>query len=238
MSEIRVPDWIATQLAKQPKLSAEELAELERQEREQARRDELQRERREAEQRLVSTGTPRRIRELLGGALDNTRPLRRIRAWVAEPSSWCLALSSNTGTGKSVAAGWWLRECGHGAAKGRNGNPLRRWWTAAQLSCTDWFGGSFQDIAEMDGPLVIDDLGVEYSDAKGFFQQRLDALMDARYSELRPLLVTTNLNAKEFRERYGKRVADRFREGGAFYEFTAESMRGRQAPERVEPTEP
>jgi DNA replication protein DnaC len=80
--------------------------------------------------------------------------------------------------------------------------------------------------------MVIDDLGVEYLDKNGNFLQRLDELIDERYSNYRQTIITTNLNVKAFKERYGERVADRIREGfefgGAFMELAESSMRVRK----------
>ena len=77
--------------------------------------------------------------------------------------------------------------------------------------------------------LVIDDLGVEYLDAKGYTQKRFDEILDERYSNFRKTLITTNLNARDFRDRYGTRIFDRIREGlssgGAFVEIGEKSYR-------------
>ena len=77
--------------------------------------------------------------------------------------------------------------------------------------------------------MVIDDLGIEYLDKNGNFLQRLDELLDERYSNFRKTIITTNLNADAFKDRYGERVADRMREGftwgGGFIELADDSMR-------------
>ena len=183
----------------------------------------------EAEVRLTDAGIPRRIRDLMHDSLGDSRALARVRQWYgARPDeAWCLVLSADKGSGKSVAAGWWLREFGADGYKPKHdGDTYRRWWTGTDLAVLDWYGGDAKAVSEMPGPLVIDDLGAEFTDAKGFFQQRLDALIDARYREYRPTLITTNLSARDFQQRYGQRVADRIREGGVFFEFNAKSMRG------------
>ena len=73
--------------------------------------------------------------------------------------------------------------------------------------------------------LVIDDLGVEYSDQKGAFASLLDEVIDHRYGNQAPTLITTNLTAKEFKERYGERIADRLREAGGFVAVSRDSFR-------------
>ena len=75
--------------------------------------------------------------------------------------------------------------------------------------------------------LAIDDLGMEYADAKGSFLSLLDGLVNARYAASLRTVITTNLGAGAFRERYGERVADRIREVGRYVEIADPSMRGR-----------
>ena len=197
----------------------------------QIRGEEDERKTREAqdlEERLSGAGVPRRIRDLLRDSLGQSRALQRVQQWHGgrPDESWCLVLSADKGAGKSVAAGWWLRELGACGYKPRHdGDTYGRWWTGTDLAVLDWYGGAAAAVASMAGPLVIDDLGTEFTDAKGFFQQRLDALIDARYREYRPTLITTNLSGRDFAQRYGQRVADRIREGGVFFEFNGKSMR-------------
>ena len=61
--------------------------------------------------------------------------------------------------------------------------------------------------------LVIDDLGVEYIDKNGFFLSRLDELIDARWGNFKRTIITTNLNRKDFQDRYDQRITDRIRQG-------------------------
>ena len=74
--------------------------------------------------------------------------------------------------------------------------------------------------------LVVDDLGTEYLDGKGFFLANFDALVNHRYSHRLPTVITTNLKVDEFRK-YGVRVVDRIREVGVFLSVNAPSMRRR-----------
>lgn len=183
----------------------------------------------------AATGVPRRIRDVLGAAPQDTPAMRRVQRWHGildvDPRAWCLVLSSSKGTGKSVAAGWWVSQ--HQPFSRPHCFDRRRgeivslpvWWTANRLCRIDAYGVEFDALCAFDGPLVIDDLGSEYDDKAGFLQAMFDALVDARYSEYRPLLITTNLTATAFKTRYSERVADRIRDGGSFYEFAAPSMR-------------
>lgn len=185
------------------------------------------------EQHLIAVGVPGRVRALLRDGLRDTRPFARVSAWLNsdDPGKWCLVLSSSKGSGKTVAAGHWLVSqaptCPMYWDKDKKARMrLPAWWTAAQLSRLSSFGPELDAVFKHRGPIVVDDMGAEYSDRHGFMQTLVDALVDGRYSEVRPLLMTTNLNAQAFRERYGDRVADRLNEGGAFFEFKSKSMRG------------
>ena len=77
--------------------------------------------------------------------------------------------------------------------------------------------------------LVIDDLGVEFMDKAGHFKSRLDELIDARWGNFRKTIITTNLNAKDFQERYESRVTDRirhgFKHGGGYTHINEKSLR-------------
>jgi len=74
--------------------------------------------------------------------------------------------------------------------------------------------------------LVLDDLGAEYADAKGFFLANLDALIDHRYAQRLGTIITTNLGSQAFKA-YGDRVLDRLRESGSFKQVFGKSLRGK-----------
>lgn len=164
---------------------------------------------------LKDSELPERILERLrGGGLLETPALAALR----EPST-ITVLSGLPGCGKSMAAGWWL----YSWATESMGAGL--WVTAARLS--RW---SRYDTREMDRlirvpRLVLDDLGTEYIDEKGSFMATLDEVINERYAGKRPLVITTNLNAADWRERYGERISDRIREAGAFKTAGSLSLR-------------
>lgn len=206
-------------------------AEAERKRAEEKARRLAEKEAHDARERLAGAGVPRRVRDILEAGAKDTAALLRVSKWQADrqPHDWCLVLSATKGAGKTVAAGWWMREnqafrvrCWD---KKRGDFFIPSWWTATGLCRVNAYGPEFEALCEHSGPIVIDDLGSEYNDKAGFLQTMVDSLMDARYSEYRPILITTNLNAQAFKERYSERVADRIREGGSFFEFRAESMR-------------
>ncbi len=190
------------------------------------------REKREREQRLSVLqrwGVPRRaMRHLHPSRLQETPPLGAVRAWASSQARdrWGLVLSSGPGSGKSVAAAWWLLQRSEGLQPGKKSErTVPRWVTGGYLVRASSYDGSMEELAK--GALVIDDLGVEYADRGGHFQARLDELLDERYRQERQTLITTNLNGADFRARYGARVVDRLRDGGGFYEFDLPSMRGK-----------
>jgi hypothetical protein len=209
-------EWANTPEGK-AEIEAKELAEAE----ERRQVEERQREER-IWRNLASAGCPKRIRDAIrAGNVRETPAVAKMRSW-CKSDDWCLVLSGPKGVGKSLAAGLWLRESG--AAYGIDSLP--RWWPATEVACVDGYSDKARAICEMPGPLVLDDLGCEYADAKGFFHQRLDRLIDWRYRECLPLLITTNLSPEDFAKRYGERVRDRLREGGQWFGVGGQSLRG------------
>lgn len=171
---------------------------------------------------------PNRILETVEGELSATPAMNAAARFLKSPKDgWCLVLSGPKGCGKSTAAGWYLSQ----KTWGQVSCPpkTRRWWTAARLARVSGFNVEFEPIIQVP-TMVIDDLGLEYMDKNGHFNSRLDEIIDERYSNYRPTVITTNLNAQAFKERYGARVADRIREGfshgGAFIEINHGSLRG------------
>ncbi|MBN2573564.1 MAG: ATP-binding protein [Deltaproteobacteria bacterium] len=179
-------------------------------------------------------GLPSRAVELaLAGDLQETVALAAVRG-----AADMLVLSGGVGTGKTVAAVAWLaeyiRDPAQWSAFGddyqsapyyRGGSLV--WTTAADLARMDHYSQEAFDRVAKARRLVVDDLGAEYSDGKGFFGSLLDELVDARYSGLRPTVITTNLDAPAFAARYGARVVDRVREAGRFVGCGSESLRKR-----------
>lgn len=160
-----------------------------------------------------------------------TRFLDRLVAGAIEPSDAreatggafdLLVLSGGPGTGKTLAACEWLRpktSIGHGG-----------WFvTAALLARYPRYDAKAMHDLLTCRALVVDDLGCEYMDDKGNFMAVLDEVINARYGERLPTLITTNLNADAFKERYGSRIADRIREDGRFVALGDVSFRPRMA---------
>ena len=153
---------------------------------------------------------------------NETTAMKAIKQFLKEDKeAWCLVLSGPKGCGKSTAAAYYLWD---NTSFQVNCPPrIQRWWTAAKVARVSSYNTELENL--MKTPvLVIDDLGVEYLDKNGHFNHRLDELIDARYSNFRKTIITTNLNKADFKDRYGLRITDRIREGfkhgGAYFEIT------------------
>lgn len=172
-------------------------------------------------------GIPNRIIETMTTGLTETPAMLAISEFMTKPKeAWCIVLAGPKGCGKSTAAGFYL--WGKTMTSLNSPPKTRRWWTASRLARVSGFNNEFEPLIQVP-TMVIDDLGVEYLDKNGYFSHRLDEIIDERYSNFRPTIITTNLNGRDFRERYGDRVIDRIREGfphgGAYIEISHKSLR-------------
>lgn len=150
-----------------------------------------------------------------------------------------VCLSGNPGCGKTTAAAAWIWQYlqrpeswkpdrrFHGTPGALPAAPLPIFLKAARLSRWERYDAKEMDRLLTASRLVIDDLGVEFQDAKGNFMAILDEVIDVRYDESRPTVITTNLDADGFKARYGERIADRIRESGRFVSLGNPSLRKR-----------
>jgi DNA replication protein DnaC len=180
---------------------------------------------------------PRALDMVLAGGLIETPALTAVRG----AKDICV-LASSPGTGKSVAAVARVHEqvaaperWEDATKSDRDPRPQYRghvplWITAAQLARTNHFEQSEIDRVAKVELLVVDDLGAEFNDAKGFFLALLDELIDQRYARKLATIITTNLDAEAFKGRYGERIVDRIREVGRFVNCGNQSLRRRPAP--------
>lgn len=136
-----------------------------------------------------------------------TLALDTARRFLAQHEKPILVLLGGVGCGKTTAATWIAREAG-GSRPGkvlatvleRRGRydreaavPLMAWLDARTL-------------------VVLDDLGVEPLDSKGYFAALVDELADGAYSHHRRLVITSNASDDVLRERMGARVWSRIRQ--------------------------
>jgi len=184
---------------------------------------------------LRETGIPAKDQERISvGTLEQTPATDAIGS-----GADLICLSGNPGCGKTTAAAAWLWQYLQRADSWRPDRrmlgtpsvlpvaPLPIFLKSARLSRWERY-----DVKEMDrllqsARLVIDDLGVEFQDSKGNFMAILDEVIDTRYDESRPTVITTNLDADAFKSRYGERIADRIRESGKFVSLGNASLRRR-----------
>jgi len=160
---------------------------------------------------LSHQGMPRRIIDNIKSDIVLTSCVKVVKKFLKSPKeAWCLVLSGPKGCGKSTAAAHYLWEK---TSECKSDPPKdMRWWTAARVARVSGFNADLEKMMKV--PLmVIDDLGVEYLDKNGYFSHRLDELIDERYSNYRQTIITTNLNARDFQDRYGERVTSRIKEG-------------------------
>jgi len=161
---------------------------------------------------------PRAVDAVLAG------PQSTVALEAARGAGDILVLLGAPGTGKTVAgvarvreylfdpANWSTPDAYHQRPYFRRHRPV--WITAAELARVDHYKQSEIDRVAKAPLLVVDDLGAEYNDPRGFFSSLLDELVDARYSRKLATVITSNLDASAFAVRYGQRVIDRLREAG------------------------
>lgn len=163
---------------------------------------------------LLELGFPRRAVEFVRADVNQAEAaIARIAAYVS--SAEILVLSGPKGCGKTVAATWWAAQR----------SDRVRFLRASTFASSSRYDDRTARNEWLSGPLVLDDLGAEFADAKGSFLADLDELVDAFYSDLRPLVITTNSGPEDFRQRYGERIADRLRECGRWISLNGKSLR-------------
>lgn len=183
-----------------------------------------QMDKRARERAVKAACIPERVAKMLGSTVE-TDAVAKVREFMSSPRT-LLVLAGGTGCGKTVAAcvgldSWVLVE----------GGTLRRagrFAKAIDLVRAGTFDGEFWDELTDASVLVIDDLGTEPLDEKGWALANLAALIDQRYDACRKTILTTNLDVSRFKARYcndGGRFADRIREAGSFVEFDGASLR-------------
>lgn len=189
---------------------------------------------------LESCGVPRRNVEVLASVdrLQDTAAVVGVREWIRSGKTFCL-LAGGFGTGKTMAAGAVLKMArknvafwDHAAAR-----PVDSWRyskseglfvRAAELASTSPYAeegrGHWARVRRISW-LVVDDLGMERLDNAGIWQEQFDLLMDSRYSERRRTVLSTNLDAEAFAQRYLGRAMDRVKHDGMVVLCGSESLR-------------
>lgn len=174
--------------------------------------------RRKIEARREGAGIPKRLWRLIDepGGLEDSEPLEAVKAFLASGKTF-LVVAGGVGPGKTVAGAW--------AIETRKGLFVK----AIDLTRTGTYDEERWEELRRASLLVIDDLGTEPRDEKGWAAANFEALLDHRYDWELPTVMTTNLPFDAFRARYlsadGGRLYDRFKECGEFVEITEPSRR-------------
>lgn len=169
--------------------------------------------------RLAKWGVP--IKDLERVCLSSLRDTPAMQE-VQKEDTGILILSGPVGCGKSTAAAWWISQAVKVSPYLVARDPL--FIPVYKLQRVSWYGDEIGAI-ELAKRLVIDDLGTEFIDSKNAFISLFRGIVDARYANRLPLLITTNKTAVEFKDLYGERTIDRMREVGRFIELQGESLR-------------
>lgn len=162
-------------------------------------------------------GVPFRI---LSSEITHTEAVKTVTEFMNGEKT-LLVLAGGVGTGKSVASG---DACG----KVRSARFIK----AMDLLRIGIYGEAAEKFArecKTVALLVIDDLGTEPRDEKGYAAANFEAAMDYRYDAQLKTILTTNLDFDAFKKRYcdggGDRFMDRLREVGTFHGLTGKSLR-------------
>jgi len=163
---------------------------------------------------IKSDGWPRRAIEAALDADESKTAIVKLRAIELSDRN-VIVIGGAPGCGKTVGAAWWA---------------LRRRTTTKFVRASTFAAASRYDRKEREmwlkaPALVLDDAGAEYNDAKGSLMVDLDELIDTFYGDRRPLLITTNCSASDFKTRYGERITDRLRECGRWISIDGGSLR-------------
>lgn len=183
---------------------------------------------------LDHLGIPARALTASRAVLEDTAALVASRGAVD-----FLVLSGGPGCGKTVASVAWIaayvsdpklwgKDAIYGSRRPEFIGTAPIWITAARLARCDRYDESYMTKLLRTPRLVVDDLGGEYLDKGGFYASLLDEIVNERQAESKPTIMTTNLNAEAFKERYGERIIDRIREGGRFVGCGDHSLRSKK----------
>jgi len=145
--------------------------------------------------------------------------LAKVRRCVESPRQTFLVLSGGVGVYKTGSACWALTV--------KPGRFVFAEELARLAGARDGEDANQWRMTRGTPLLVLDDLGNEYVDDKGWMAKVIRGLFDYRYANRLKTIVTTNLDAKQFMAIYGVPVFDRVREEGEFVDIHGKSNRRR-----------
>lgn len=142
-------------------------------------------------------------------AHEDTPAMRAVHTFNAD-GICALILIGDRGCGKTYAASWWLVHANHLTPPPMRGRTSSR----CLVNCDEigQLADQMSDIATSKA-LVIDDAGVE---DERYHSEKVATLIARRYRNALPTIITTNLNERDFGQRYGARINDRMHEVGKF----------------------
>lgn len=86
--------------------------------------------------------------------------------------------------------------------------------------------GRFLEKVRCRDVVILDDLGMEYQSKKSdWMKGQVDSIITYRYNEMKPTIITTNLNADQIIRRYDTRLFDRLRDSCYAIISSGESVR-------------
>jgi DNA replication protein DnaC len=172
---------------------------------------------------LVRWGVPAKDVERIsvGNQLKRTKPLLQAHSH----REGILVLGGSIGCGKTTAAAWWLAQPGPKSTYVQTHDPL--FIPTYRFERLSRYSNAEMARVERARRLVVDDIGTEFLDTKGNFIALLRGLIDSRYADSLPMIITTNLESEEFSDRYGARSIDRLREVGRYVFIKGASLRGK-----------
>ncbi len=191
------------------------LAELDAGERELAEA----RRRHAAERSWAETGAvPPRVLAALELYRPDTAAAAAVARWLPSPATWLLLLGG-TGTGKSTAAAWALREVHRAGAS-------VAWVQSARLAVDagGWEGEQLARRLRGVTVLVVDDVGAQ--DGSEYARGILRELLTERHEASERTVLTSNLDAAALRAHLGDRLYDRVRHECKLTLCGGASMRG------------
>lgn len=172
---------------------------------------------------LLEHGLSQRHLDMLADAAHATLDTPAVLALPSLSPTGISVLAGTVGAGKTYAAHCWLLQSwqrpDEWLARGL------RMITAGEFAAQSRYKDKFQPLVKAKR-LVLDELGAEYTDAKGSFSCDFDQLIDLRWRAKAPTVITTNLSMQDFRARYGERAFDRVRDDGEWIYCKRESLRG------------
>ena len=133
--------------------------------------------------------------------------------WAVKTDKWGMLLCGTYGCGKTTLANAFADT--YGIIEGTIGTIATCRLSAIEL-CTiaRTNEAKFSEICNKVELIVLDDVGIEpmHVNVFGTYVSPVVEMLYKRYDNRKPIILTTNLSAKEFYTRYGDRIKDRGKE--------------------------